>query len=200
MWPRTPQKQLNAPTPLSLFLSCRRCFCAQQRIIMPLLQFVRFIIYILLLWKILNKKTWEYHGLVTFVCWWTHAVDSRGGGYIFLDIRRMWFGCGEQEQQQRGNTSWDSNCLGAGCDSAGLLCWPHLWCPFQSCCYHCFCLHQKVSLDAGYKTTTFFLDYELGGCRKTTNCSTVPFTVTETVKVTPKLLLHRYQLTLQLNF
>jgi len=64
-------------------------------------------------------------------------------------------GC-EQEQRQRGNTSWDSNCLGAGCHSAGLLCRSHLWCPFQSCCHHCFCFHQKVSLEAGEPNTQFF--------------------------------------------
>ena len=72
----------------------------------------------------------------------------------FID---MYAKCGcEQEQQQRCNTSWDINCLGTGCDGAGLLCWSHLWCPFQSCCHHCFCLHQKVSLEAGEPTTTFF--------------------------------------------
>ena len=87
------------------------------------------------------------------------AVGSWGGGHVLLDIRRVCFSGCEQEQRKRGNTSWDINCLGASCDGARLLCWSYLWCPFQSCCHHCFCLHQKVSLEAGDPNFPFFIHY-----------------------------------------
>ena len=90
-------------------------------------------------------------------CVLMNTVGSRGGGDIFLDICRLCCGGGEQEQRQCGDTSRNFNCMGTGCDGAGLLNWSHLWCPFQSCCHHCFCLHQKVSLEAGDPNTPCYL-------------------------------------------
>ena len=58
------------------------------------------------------------------------TAGGRGVGHLLLDIRWLCGGGGEFGQRQGGDSAGNSNCLGTCCDGSGLLCWPHLRCPF----------------------------------------------------------------------
>ena len=77
------------------------------------------------------------------------AAGRRGIRYVLLDICGVWGGGGESGQGQGGELPWNSNSVGDGGDGHGLHCWPHLRCPFQPCCHHCFRLLQEVPLETG---------------------------------------------------
>lgn len=123
---------------MPLLLSCRRC-----------------LLFFLFVSKT-RSNVFFVHNLFAMECNNIDAVGSWGDRHIFLDICRLCFGVGEQEQWKCCNTSWNFNCLGTCCDGAGLLSWSHLWCSFQSCSYHCFCQHQKISLETGAPNSPFF--------------------------------------------
>lgn len=75
--------------------------------------------------------------------------DCWGVGDILFGVCWLWVCGGEFEHRQDGVVSRNCNCLGTCCDGHDLLCWSHLWRPFQSCCHHCFCYYQEVSMETG---------------------------------------------------
>ena len=77
------------------------------------------------------------------------TVGGRGVGHILLDICRLWVGGGEFELWKGGDCAGNINSLGPCCDGSGLLSWPHLRRPFQSCGHHCLCHLQEISMEAG---------------------------------------------------